>query len=358
MNDRAKAGELEDGGALARLGERMAKSFMRGQWQNETNRGEGAAWVGDVMLPVARGKAWIWRAEDVRSCLDDAAIALPESMTSRRSVLFNNPGLPRGTVATINMGIQMILPGEVAWAHRHSISALRFVIKGDPLLSTAVEGTGCPMETGDLVLTPGGSWHDHYNGSPEPMLWLDVLDGPVMSALNQTVFQNYGEKRQPLRNSAAGATVCAGGLRYSWSTVKQELESRPASAMHNSHGLVYSYLDPLTGRHPMKTLGCKMHLFPSGFEGTVCCDRSNAVFHVFRGAGKVNVDGQDLMFSEGDSFTVPGWSKRSFCSSEGGPVYLFEVNDEPLLENLGLLNGDLPDRVRKVQEGEVAAGGR
>ena len=42
-----------------------------------------------------------------------------------------NPGLAKGTTNTINMGIQMIRPGELAWAHRHSISAIRFVIDGD-----------------------------------------------------------------------------------------------------------------------------------------------------------------------------------------------------------------------------------
>ena len=52
---------------------------------------------------------------------------LEESFTARRSLLFNNPGLPTGgTTHTLLMGIQMIKPGEIAWAHRHTLAAIRF----------------------------------------------------------------------------------------------------------------------------------------------------------------------------------------------------------------------------------------
>lgn len=357
MTDGANRPEPQIANALQALAERMAGANMRGQWQNETNRGESASWDGDTMLPVGRGKPWLWPFADAHACLQDAASALPESMTARRSVLFNNPGLQRGTVATINMGIQMILPGEVAWAHRHSISALRFVIKGDPTLVTAVDGTGCPMETGDLILTPGGTWHDHYNGSGQPLMWLDVLDGPVMSAFNQTVFQNYGERRQPVRNRAERADDGDDNrLRYPWATVFANLSARDSKMTDPHDGHVYEYRDTQTGRHPMRTLGCRMHRFPSGFSGISRRNRTNSVFHAFRGGGSAEIDGTMLEWKEGDCFAIPGWCRRKFKVSTQTDAYIFEVNDEPLLENLGLLDGELPDRIRRVEEEEAAAG--
>ena len=55
---------------------------------------------------------------------------------------------------------QMILPGEQAPSHRHASHALRVIIDGKGSFST-VNGEKMPMETGDVVLTPGWCWHGH-----------------------------------------------------------------------------------------------------------------------------------------------------------------------------------------------------
>jgi gentisate 1,2-dioxygenase len=60
------------------------------------------------------------------------------------------------TTDTIYAGLQLILPGETAPAHRHVAFALRFIIKGEGGF-TAVEGRKIPMARGDVILTP--SWH-------------------------------------------------------------------------------------------------------------------------------------------------------------------------------------------------------
>jgi 1-hydroxy-2-naphthoate dioxygenase len=314
---------------------------MRGQWQNESNRRNAGAWTDDIWTPSARGQPWLWRAKEVRSFLDRSAKVLPETKDSRRSIVFNNPALPRGSIETINMGVQMILPGELAWAHRHSISALRFVIQGHPGLVTVVDGIALPMETGDLVLTPSGDWHDHFNGSDQPALWLDVLDGPVINAINQTVFQTCGDRRQALRNSPAGADATDIQMRFRWAVVQADLAARPDEALSPVSGHVFDYLDPNTGEHPMRTLGCRMRRLPAGFIGRPYRSRVNAVFHAFKGGGHVIVDGNRIDWTQGDCFVVPGWSIRSFAASPDEDCFVFETHDAPLLENLGLLQKGL-----------------
>ena len=37
---------------------------------------------------------------------------------------------------------------------------------------------------GDLILTPHGTWHDHGNDSTDPVIWMDVLDWPLMEFLD------------------------------------------------------------------------------------------------------------------------------------------------------------------------------
>src|SRR6266540_4830884 len=97
--------------------------------------------------PRPRGDAYLWPWKMVYDKLIEACDVLEESFTARRSVLFGNPGLnDNATTHTLLMGIQMIKPGEIAWAHRHTLAAIRFVIKGDGKVYTVVDGEKCPME--------------------------------------------------------------------------------------------------------------------------------------------------------------------------------------------------------------------
>ena len=50
----------------------------------------------------------------------------------RRVLVLENPGLKGLSKATTSLyaGLQLVLPGEVAAAHRHSATALRFLIEG------------------------------------------------------------------------------------------------------------------------------------------------------------------------------------------------------------------------------------
>ena len=51
----------------------------------------------------------------------------------RRVLVLENPGLPGQYRITNSLfaGLQLIMPGEVAPAHRHTPSALRFIVEGE-----------------------------------------------------------------------------------------------------------------------------------------------------------------------------------------------------------------------------------
>ena len=80
------------------------------------------------------------------------------------------------------MGVQLVKPGEVAEAHRHTMGAIRFVIRGGSA-QTTVNGEAFSMENGDLVTTPDRTWHDHFNGSQEAIIWIDGTDLPMVKFL-------------------------------------------------------------------------------------------------------------------------------------------------------------------------------
>src|SRR3546814_4171404 len=93
--------------------------------------------------------------------------------------------------------VLLAMPGEVAPAHRHSQSALRFVLEGRGA-HTAVDGERTVMEPGDFVITPSMTWHDHGNTVDAPMTWLDGLDLPVLHFFDAPFVERHAEAAQPL----------------------------------------------------------------------------------------------------------------------------------------------------------------
>ena len=114
----------------------------------------------------------------------------------RRVLRLRNPGVPERTAThSLVVALQYLLPGEVAPAHRHSPSAIRFMLRGQGAYTT-VDGQRCAMEPGDLVVTPSMAWHDHGNSGGQPTIWMDMLDWQVVRFLENLTYEAYPEDRQ------------------------------------------------------------------------------------------------------------------------------------------------------------------
>ena len=127
-----------------------------------------------------------------------AGTLISASQAERRVLILENPGLPghSGITPSLYAGLQLILPGEIAPAHRHTQCALRFVIEGEGAY-TSVDGEKAIMHPFDLVLTPGGQWHDHGNTTKMPMIWLDGLDIPTVRHFDASFAEKYAEDQFP-----------------------------------------------------------------------------------------------------------------------------------------------------------------
>src|SRR5213083_191300 len=126
----------------------------------------------------------LWRYDEIRPLLMDAGRLITAKEAERRVLVLENPGLRGQSKITTSLyaGVQLVMPGEVAPAHRHTQSALRFVLEGHGA-HTSVGGERTRMEPGDFVITPAMHWHDHGNASDQPMFWLDGLDIPIVQIL-------------------------------------------------------------------------------------------------------------------------------------------------------------------------------
>ncbi len=332
--------------SLEEFDSELAKVHMRGQWQYDRMLGTV------IGGPKPAGVPAIWRWNNILEKLVESCDVLEESFTARRNLTFINPALERGTTHTIAMGMQMLKPGEIAWAHRHTIAALRFAIQGGDGLSTVVDGEICPMEAYDLVLTPRWTWHDHENATGDHAIWLDVLDLGLVMSLNAIFYEPFGDERQPKRADPADYLAARAGsvrpvwerrrdshvpIRYPWRDIEPRLVAMAGSEGSSYDGIALEYANPMTGGPTLPTLSCWIQLLRSGEETLVHRHTSSSVYFVVRGTGRVVVDETEIEWTKHDAFVIPNWSWHRFINdSKEHDAILFSVNDIPTLKALDL----------------------
>src|ERR1700735_3529719 len=147
--------------------------------------------------PVTRTKPHVWHYDDVKSLVMESGGLITAEEAERRVLILENPGMHGESriTNTLFAGVQMIMPGEVAPAHRHVSSAIRFILDGEGAY-TAGEGEKAFMAPGDFVITANWAPHDHGNPSKQPMLWLDVLDFPAVNFYEASFAEHFDDATQ------------------------------------------------------------------------------------------------------------------------------------------------------------------
>jgi len=299
----------------------------------------------------------LWRYDEVRPYVMEAGSIITAKEAERRVLVLENPGL-RGKsriTNTLYAGLQLILPGEVAPAHRHSQSALRFIIEGKGAY-TAVDGEKTIMAPGDFVITPSWTWHDHGNESDVPMVWMDGLDVPLVELLDAQFAEKYPDDKQPLGRPTGDALARYGSglmpvgyetkaitspvFNYPYARTREALETmRRANEWDPCHGLKLQYVNPVDGGSAMPTIGTFMQLLPKGFATTPYRSTDATVFSCVEGQGRSTVtgyDGKSVVFDWGprDIFVVPAWYPVRHEAK--GDAVLFSFSDRPVQQKLGL----------------------
>ena len=167
--------------------------------------------MGDLITPEPKSacRPHLWKFDAIRDYMTEAGKLITAKEAERRVLVLENPGLRGQSKITTSLfaGVQMVIPGDVAPAHRHSQSALRFVLEGKGA-TTAVDGERTAMEPGDFVITPSMTWHDHANETSEPMFWLDGLDIPMVQFFDASFAEGSNEDQQKITR-AARRQLCA-----------------------------------------------------------------------------------------------------------------------------------------------------
>lgn len=288
----------------------------------------------------------------VRPRLMEAAGLITAKEAERRVLIPENPG-HRGETATHSLfaGLQLIMPGEVAPAHRHTQSALRFIIEGSGAY-TAVEDERTLMQPEDFVITPSRTWHDHGNETDPPMVWLDGLDIPTVRLFDAGIAEPANADSQTITRAAGDADARFGQnmLPVDWRPATKNSpvfnyscaharEALAALGRHGDpdpcHGHKLRYVNPANGGPPMPTIGAFMQLLPAGFTTAPSQSTDGAAFvTVVDGEGETMIGDTRFHWKPRDIFVVPSWhGHHRHAASE---AVLFSFSDRPAQDALGL----------------------
>ncbi len=298
-----------------------------------------------------------WRFADIRAAMMEAGGLITAKEAERRVLILENPGLRGQSRITTDLyaGVQLVLPGEVAPAHRHTQTALRFVLEGEGA-HTVVDGEKTIMHEGDFVITPPMTWHDHGNESDKPMFWLDGLDIPVVQFLDASFAEHLGADAQPITRQLGDSTARYGAnllplngtrkrisspiFNYPYARTREALDAmKRQDEWDPCHGLKMRYANPETGGHAMATMGTFMQLLPAGFTTASYRATDATIFVPMEGRGRTHI-GESFTVEWGprDVFIVPSWQHVRHEAAE--EAVLFSFSDRPIQEVLGLFRED------------------
>lgn len=311
-----------------------------------------------LVLPKPESPAVVhkWTYDRARDYLLLAGDLISASQAERRVLILENPGLAgsSGITPSLYAGLQLILPGEVAPAHRHTQCALRFVIEGEGAY-TSVDGEKAVMHPFDLVLTPGGQWHDHGNPSGKPMIWLDGLDIPTVRHFDASFSEKYsadqfpeqvaagdsisryGKNMRPLRGRTADRRPQHQPLfHYPYAEWRAALDAMSTSNVkidpHLGHAL--EFLNPADGSAIMPTISAHVRLLPAGFSSRERRSTDGTIFVVVEGEGMAVIEGEEITLRPRDILVVPSWKRIFFHATR--QLVLFGYSDKVCQEKLNL----------------------
>ena len=303
--------------------------------------------------PRPTPQAHIWHYDDLRPYLLESGRLLTAEEAERRVLVLENPafaGKSRAT-ATLYAGIQLVMPGEVAPAHRHTASALRFVLESSGGF-TAVGGERTTMRTGDFVITPSWAWHDHGNESGAPIMWMDILDLPMVNFFEGGFSEHHNDKTQSIGRPEGDALARFGAgllpldgegpfgktspiFNYPFDRTRAALAAVAAAGNLDPHwAATLRYSNPIDGGWAMPTIASWMTHLPAGTATQTMRSTDGIVVAVAEGRGVAHVGGKRLAFGPRDVFVLPNWTDRSFEAQTD--CFLFCSSDRVAQEKLGL----------------------
>jgi len=321
-----------------------------------------------------------WRWAEIAPYLDKiaelahGADVSPIEFAERQQFLLTNPGLGGRlqVTSTMRCAVSIYNPGDVAPVHIHTPNASRTILSDEGGYTT-IEGERCAAARGDLILTPNGTWHDHGNDGSKPVVWIDVLDFPLMEFLDCVWLDEaypggtQGNSRaQPvsLPGSYSHKLYGQGGLvpsfvahrrgfgrdtsplfHYRGAEVREVLAGLRQEEGDPYDAIALRFVNPATGASVFPTLDYRAQLLRPGEATRFKRETASTLYVAIEGQGVTEIAGRRLDWQTNDIFIVPSFAWRRHINQGEADAVLYAVSDAPLMEKIGQYRaqGRLPD---------------
>ena len=302
--------------------------------------------------PGAPDAPWCWAWSTMEPLIDRAMREVGMQDAERRVLLLTHPAFQGAAVTTTNLsaGLQTLLPGETARAHRHTIQAIRFVMEGSGAV-TSVNDHRCAMSQGDLILTPAWAWHEHVHPGTGRVVWFDGLDLPLCTYLDTMFFEMGPALSRPsdppptrapaLRMGAVALAPDAFDLRNPGNSRYRYAWERAVAALHEAvpdtdGSRLLRYVDGDSRGAVAPTLDCYLLQCADGMPTRRYRSTSNAVCVVAGGQGSSRIGDTTIGWKRNDVFSLPHWNWISHTAASGD-ARIFMMTDREFLASLGYL---------------------
>jgi gentisate 1,2-dioxygenase len=292
-----------------------------------------------------------WSFDELRRLLMKAGDQITAEEAERRVLVLENPKLEGQSKVTdaLYAGLQLVLEGEIAPAHRHTQSALRFVLESEGGW-TAVDGERVAMAPFDLVLTPNWRWHEH-GCSGGSAIWLDGLDIPTVQLYTAGFAEREGNvpSAQAMPSGTSLAThgsglrpVSAGNedksgclFHYPFSIWRKALEDHSNAYSADPHtGWLMEFINPIDAGSVMGTISAFCQKLSAGTKTRTRRQSAGAVYCGVEGSGTLVIDGKPFLIGPRDLVAVPSWASVAI-KADAEDLVLFNYSDRTCHEKLG-----------------------
>ena len=360
---------------------KQANAPAQRPWFRETGlQASGGLAEGRVGAAQLKPIAHRWRWSEIASYLDKiadiarGADVSPIEFAERQQFLLTNPGLGGRlqVTSTMRCAVSIYNPSDVAPVHIHTPNASRTILSENGGYTT-IEGERCAAARGDLILTPNGTWHDHGNDGCEPVVWIDVLDFPLMEFLDCVWLDeaypgatqgNSRAQRVTLPGSYSHMLYGRGGLvpgflphrrgfgretspmfHYRGSDVREALAGLREEEGDPYEAITLRFINPATGGSVFPTLDYRALMLRPGEATRFKRETASTLYIAIEGQGVTEIAGRSLDWQTNDIFVVPSFAWRRHVNQSQNDAVLYAVSDAPLMEKIGQYRaqGRLPD---------------
>jgi gentisate 1,2-dioxygenase len=343
-------------------------------WFTDTGGSTGVGQLaagGRVAANQLKAQPASWRWKDYRPFLDRIndiakhADVSPIEFADRQSILLTNPGLGGRlqVTSTMRCAISIYTPGDVAPAHVHSANASRTILseKGG---YTNVEGERCEAVRGDLIITPNGTWHDHGNESDTPVVWIDMLDWPLMEVLDCAWVDldyrgagagNNAKIQKTVQSDGYSSRLYGhGGLKPTFVSHQRGWGQNPDAMIHYRgadvlealnglrreegdpyEGIQMQFVNPANGKPVGMIMDYAAQLLRPGEETRAKRETCSTFMVVMEGRGFTEVGGHRFEWEPNDIVVMPNFLWRRHVNTGSRDAVLYTVSDASLMRNIG-----------------------